>query len=139
MTLAQIVLLVYALVMALGGWMGHKMAKSKASLIAGVVSGALLLVALGMSFGNLAAGRWAGVAISGVLTVMFFIRVKKTKKIMPSGMRAKPRMNSPLLTPSCRPISRNCPVAVSKRHRPSRPKIHTRRRCMHCRSILKHL
>ncbi len=86
MTLAQIVLLVYALVMALGGWMGHKMAKSKASLIAGVVSGALLLVALGMSFGNLAAGRWAGVAISGVLTVMFFIRVKKTKKIMPSGM-----------------------------------------------------
>ena len=86
MTLAQIVLLVYALLMMLGGWMGHKMAKSKASLIAGIASGALLLVALGLSFGNLAAGRWAGVAISIILSVMFFARVRKTKKIMPSGM-----------------------------------------------------
>jgi len=83
---AQIVLLAYALLMVLGGVIGHKVGKSKASLIAGTVSGGLLLVALGWSFGNLTAGLWIGVGISILLTLVFFLRVRKTRKVMPSGV-----------------------------------------------------
>jgi len=84
--LAQIVILVYAALMILGGFMGYKLARSKASLISGLASGGVLLVALGWSFGNLQAGTWIGIAVSAVLTLVFFLRVKKTRKVMPSGM-----------------------------------------------------
>jgi uncharacterized membrane protein (UPF0136 family) len=86
MELAQIVLLAYAALMMLGGFAGYKMAKSKPSLISGTASGGVLLVALGWSFGNLQAGTWIGIAVSALLTLVFFLRVKKTKKVMPSGM-----------------------------------------------------
>ena len=86
MELAQIVILVYAALMILGGFMGYKLARSKASLISGLASGGVLLVALGWSFGNLQAGTWIGIAVSAVLTLVLFLRVKKTRKVMPSGM-----------------------------------------------------
>jgi uncharacterized membrane protein (UPF0136 family) len=79
------VLLIYAVLMVVGGAMGMR-AGSKASLIAGGSSGVLLLIAWGVTFVNLAAGLWAGAVIALLLTATFAGRVAKTRKFMPSGM-----------------------------------------------------
>ena len=79
------VLLIYAVLMVVGGAMGMR-AGSKASLIAGGSSGVLLLIAWGVTFVNLAVGLWAGAVIALLLTATFAGRVAKTRKFMPSGM-----------------------------------------------------
>jgi uncharacterized membrane protein (UPF0136 family) len=79
------VLLIYAVLMVVGGAMGMR-AGSKASLIAGGSSGVLLLIAWGVTFVNLAAGLWAGAVIALLLTATFAGRLAKTRKFMPSGM-----------------------------------------------------
>ena len=73
----------------LGGVMGFVKAGSKASLIAGGVSGALILVAawLVMS-GSVQAGLILGLVISAVLEMRFLPAFVKTKKPMPAGMMA---------------------------------------------------
>ena len=73
----------------LGGVMGFVKAGSKASLIAGGVSGALILVAawLVMS-GSVQAGLILGLVISSVLEMRFLPAFVKTKKLMPAGMMA---------------------------------------------------
>ncbi len=86
MALGQVVLLVYAALMVAGGYLGYRIAKSKPSLISGYVSGALLLIALGMSFGDAVKGYWAGTGIAGLLCVVFFVRWRKTKKLVPSAV-----------------------------------------------------
>lgn len=79
------VLLIYAVLMVVGGAMGMR-AGSKASLIAGGSSGVLLLIAWGVTFVNLGAGLWAGAVIALLLTFTFLGRMAKTRKLMPSGM-----------------------------------------------------
>ena len=60
--------------------------KSKASLIAGGISGALLLLSGGLVLIGVAAGGYIGFVVTLVLVVMFGMRLAKTKKFMPSGM-----------------------------------------------------
>ena len=79
------VLLVYAVLMVVGGAMGMR-AGSKASLIAGASSGVLLMAAWGVTFVNVAAGLWMGAVIALLLTATFAKRFAKTKKFMPGGM-----------------------------------------------------
>jgi uncharacterized membrane protein (UPF0136 family) len=86
MKLAQVVLVLYGALMLLGGFLGYRMAKSTASLIAGAASGVVLLVAFGWSLADPRAGAWIGVCVSVLLTLVFFLRVRKTKKVMPSGV-----------------------------------------------------
>ena len=76
--LGQITLLVYALLMEAGGIVGFRVAKSKPSLIAGLVSGGLLLVAFFMTFFRMAIGLWVGAGISLLLCVVFCMRLAKT-------------------------------------------------------------
>ena len=73
----------------LGGVMGFVKAQSKASLIAGGVSGALILLAawLVMS-GQAQAGLILGLVISSLLEMRFLPAFLKTKKPMPAGMMA---------------------------------------------------
>ena len=73
----------------LGGVIGFVKAGSKASLIAGGVSGALILVAawLVMS-GKAQAGLILGLVISTLLAARFLPAFLKTKKPMPAGMMA---------------------------------------------------
>ena len=73
----------------LGGVIGFVKAGSKASLIAGGVSGVLILVAawLVMS-GKAQAGLILGLVISSVLEMRFLPAFVKTKKPMPAGMMA---------------------------------------------------
>lgn len=76
----------YGLLMLVGGIIGYAKAKSQASLISGILSGALLIVGgiaqlQGQSWGLLLA-----TAVSAVLVVVFIGRLIKTRKLMPAGM-----------------------------------------------------
>jgi len=74
------IVLGYAVLMGLGGWFGFKKSGSQSSLVAGVLSFAVLVVAYFLK------EIWVAVATSGVLSLVFFMRVSKTRKFMPSGL-----------------------------------------------------
>jgi uncharacterized membrane protein (UPF0136 family) len=76
----ELVILAYALFMGLGGWMGFRKFGSKPSLAAGVASFAVLVVSY------IIGQPWIAVGASALLAVVFFRRVSKTRKLMPSGM-----------------------------------------------------
>jgi uncharacterized membrane protein (UPF0136 family) len=79
-------ILVFAILMLVGGIMGFKKAKSKPSLIAGCVSAAVFAGCYIFSLSNpLLAFKLAFVA-SGALEGIFLVRLIKTKKFMPSGL-----------------------------------------------------
>lgn len=84
MNLGPTVLLVYGILMVLGGLMGYR-AGSRVSLIAGLVSGVLLLAAWWLSRTQPVAGLWAGVVITLLLCGSFAMRLLETRRFMPSG------------------------------------------------------
>jgi len=84
--LARNSLLILSVFVLVGGIMGYTQAKSKASLIAGVVSSVLLAMAFAVTLTNPASGIMAGAVVTGLLIVVFGIRLAKTKKFMPAGM-----------------------------------------------------
>jgi uncharacterized membrane protein (UPF0136 family) len=86
MSLGQIVLLVFAVLMLVGGAIGYKAAGSTASLLSGTASAVLLLVAWFVSRSSPGPGFWLGAVLSLALCVVFGIRLAKTGKVMPSGM-----------------------------------------------------
>ena len=75
-----VVVLVYAVLMGLGGWFGFMKSGSRPSLISGVLSFAILMVSYFIN------QMWVAVGASTLLTLIFFRRVSKTRKLMPSGM-----------------------------------------------------
>ena len=85
MVVGQYVLIVYALLLLLGGLMGSR-AGSKVSLVAGSASGVVLLAAFIVSWFELVVGLWIGVVVGALLAIVFGIRLSKTGKLMPSGM-----------------------------------------------------
>ena len=74
------IVLGYAVLMGLGGWFGFKKSGSKPSLVAGVLSFAVLVVAYFIQ------ELWVAVATSGLLSLFFFLRVLKTRKPIPWGL-----------------------------------------------------
>lgn len=73
----------------LGGVIGFVKAGSRASLIAGGVSGALILVAAWLLLrGSVQAGLILGLVLSALLEMRFLPAFVKTKKPMPAGMMA---------------------------------------------------
>lgn len=85
MGLAQVVLLVYALLMLAGGFAGSR-AGSRVSMYAGAGSAVLLLIALLMTVIDRPFGIATGIAVSVVLCGVFLARFLKTGKFMPAGM-----------------------------------------------------
>lgn len=86
MTLAAFATLLYGLLGAVGGIFGYVKARSRVSLIAGLVSGCLL-IACGIL--QLQGVPWAtpgALAISSVLAIVFCVRLAKTGKWMPAGL-----------------------------------------------------
>jgi uncharacterized membrane protein (UPF0136 family) len=86
---AKIYLFLFGVLTIAGGVMGFVKAGSRASLIAGGVSGALLLVAgylVGASNGL--AGLILGLVLSLALAGQFGPKFVRTRKVMPAGLMA---------------------------------------------------
>jgi len=71
-----------------GGVMGFVKAKSRASLVAGTISGGLLVFAgyLVPATGRL--GLIVGLGVSAALAARFVMSYRKSKKVMPAGLMA---------------------------------------------------
>jgi len=82
----QVVLLLYAVIIAVGGVMGYTQAQSVVSLVNGLIAAALLLVGFGLSFRNPAAGFGLGAVVALALAVFFAYRFFTTGKWMPGGI-----------------------------------------------------
>ena len=83
----------------LGGVIGFVKAGSKASLIAGGISGVLILVAAWLLMnGNVQNGLILGLVVSSLLEVRFFPAFVKTKKMMPAGLMTALSMIGTLLS-----------------------------------------
>ena len=81
----QVVLVVYALLLIVGGLIGYRKAGSRPSLIAGSASGAIALLTAGLMLAD-ARAVWLGIILAAAMIVVFSIRFAKTRKFMPSGM-----------------------------------------------------
>lgn len=83
--MVRIALTIYGVLLLAGGYFGKK-AGSKVSLYAGIISGAIVLIGVGLICTNGIIGFQLIAAVSGLLGAVFLIRLIKTKKFMPSGM-----------------------------------------------------
>lgn len=87
--IAPWLLLLYAVLVIAGGVMGYLKARSKPSLISGLISGAALLVAWWISLSeSYNAGIALATCLAIALLVVFGLRFRKTKKFMPAGLMA---------------------------------------------------
>ena len=89
-TLATIIwlILVYALLVAIGGIIGYVKAKSNQSLISGLGSGVALAIAWYVSLQNPTIGLVLATVIAVALVVVFALRFRATNKFMPAGLLA---------------------------------------------------
>jgi uncharacterized membrane protein (UPF0136 family) len=79
-------ILIYGLIVLLGGVMGYAKAKSKVSLFAGVGSGIALLIAWVLSDQLPLVGVGLATLIALILSVVFIRRFLSTRAFMPSGL-----------------------------------------------------
>ncbi len=79
-------ILVYALAVAMGGIFGYLKAKSKTSLISGLVSGLALFIAWFLSRTAPLLGLRTATVIAAVLVVVFITRLIRTRKFIPAGL-----------------------------------------------------
>ncbi len=80
--------LIYALLILIGGIIGHIKAGSAASLIMGIVFSILLLASsIGMMYSSVIA-YFSSIIISTILTFFFLYRFMLTQKMMPAGVMA---------------------------------------------------
>ncbi|MDJ0600514.1 MAG: TMEM14 family protein [Crocosphaera sp.] len=86
MNLPTIATLIYGILLLFGGIMGYVSAKSKPSLVSGVVSGLLLLISGVLQWQQIAAGLILAQIVTLILAIVFVIRVWKTRKFMPAGL-----------------------------------------------------
>ena len=78
--------IVYGLLACFGGIWGYTKANSKASLISGCISGALLLISAFMQLQGITLGLIIARIITTLLICVFTIRLVKTKKAMPGAL-----------------------------------------------------
>jgi uncharacterized membrane protein (UPF0136 family) len=85
-SVARFSLLGFGIMVMLGGVLGWVKAKSKPSLIAGVISGVVLTaIAFITSMPSVYTYATGGV-VTLILTMIFLSRLMKTKKLMPAGV-----------------------------------------------------
>ncbi|MEY2490742.1 MAG: hypothetical protein QOC70_2684 [Verrucomicrobiota bacterium] len=83
---AKIYFIIFGLLTIVGGVMGYVKAGSTASIIAGSISGILLLVAAFLLPGNLAIGLALAAVVSIALACRFVPAFMKTGHVMPAGL-----------------------------------------------------
>ncbi|MGK7891470.1 MAG: TMEM14 family protein [Leptolyngbyaceae cyanobacterium] len=85
MDMTGIVAIAYGILAAVGGIVGYRKANSKPSLISGLVSGLLLIIA-GLVAASQPWGAWLALGVTALLVIVFAIRLVKTQKFMPAGI-----------------------------------------------------
>ena len=86
MNLSIIAAFAYGILAIAGGIMGYIQARSKVSLLSGSLSGLLLLLAAYFQLQGQSWGSILAVIVTGVLVVVFAVRLAKTRKFMPTGL-----------------------------------------------------
>ena len=86
MSLGLIIALIYGILAVVGGIVGYLKARSKPSLISGIVSGLLLVIGALRAAQGIVSGLWLVKIVTLVLVIVFIIRLVKTKKFMPAGL-----------------------------------------------------
>ncbi len=86
MSLGLIIALIYGILAGVGGIVGYLKARSKPSLISGIVSGLLLIIGALRAAQGIASGLWLVKIVTLVLVIVFIVRLVKTKKFMPAGL-----------------------------------------------------
>ncbi|MFY9226282.1 MAG: TMEM14 family protein [Blastocatellia bacterium] len=84
--IATYVVLVYGFLLIAGGVIGFMQAKSKASLIAGSISGVVILASGIIMLQGATFGTYLALVVTLALSAVFFMRWSKTRAFMPSGM-----------------------------------------------------
>ena len=84
----QMILFVYALMLAVGGTLGYIKAKSTVSLVAGLLSAALIMSCFGISIlaGWHHSAFGLGMVFAIILLMIFGGRYMEGRKFMPSGL-----------------------------------------------------
>ncbi len=99
--LAAIYLFVFGALSIAGGIVGFAKARSRASLVAGGISGALLLAAgYLLESGQARAGLLLGIVLSAALAARFVPGFARSRKVMPAGMMALLSVGGIVLTAS---------------------------------------
>lgn len=80
------IILGYALIVGMGGVVGYIKAQSTKSLLAGLISGLILLLAWFLAIKTPTMGLGIATLMAAVLLVVFITRFISTKKFMPAGM-----------------------------------------------------
>jgi uncharacterized membrane protein (UPF0136 family) len=88
MSPTKIYFIIFGLLTIAGGVMGYVKAGSTASIIAGSISGVLLLVAAFLLPGQAVAGLTIAIIVSLLLAGRFLPAFFRTGKLMPDGMMA---------------------------------------------------
>lgn len=86
MSSGLIIALIYAILALVGGIIGYAKARSRVSLIAGVVSGLLLLLGVILAAQGNVAGLWLARLVALALVIVFVGRLVKTRQFMPAGL-----------------------------------------------------
>jgi uncharacterized membrane protein (UPF0136 family) len=86
MNFSTVAVFAYGILAIVGGIIGYMRANSTVSLISGIISGLLLLIA---GFFQLQGQGWATIlaaVVTGILVLIFTIRLVETRKFMPAGL-----------------------------------------------------
>ncbi len=76
----------YGVLAVVGGIMGYMKAKSKISLLSGVLCGLLLISGGILQLQGMSWGLILATLIAALLVIVFTIRLLKTRKLMPAGL-----------------------------------------------------
>ena len=76
----------YGILVIVGGIIGYVQAQSKASLISGIISGLLLIIAGVMQLQGQGLGLILAIVVTIALIIVFALRLAKTRKFMPAGL-----------------------------------------------------
>jgi uncharacterized membrane protein (UPF0136 family) len=86
LAMGQVVLGLYAFLLAVGGIMGYVKAASKPSLIAGISSAALVVVCIVIGHEKPVLGMGLGIVLTTLLLLFFGMRFASSRKFMPGGL-----------------------------------------------------
>lgn len=82
----QVLLILYGVILLVGGWIGYRQAGSHKSLVSGVISGVVIFGAVGLSFWRMDWGLGLGLVTAVLLAGVFVGRWRATGKVMPAGI-----------------------------------------------------